>query len=120
MLVGSCRGALACRGGAPGGSHRCPLWSFVQVIYVVVDVVILLSLHQLGQVRLVLVQLSVSRRTDALELTVKLDAVGVKVFVETFVLRKGGPLPAIRFVFAQDNPGNLLAWQRLVDIVKVL
>ncbi len=57
------------------------------VTYVVVDLVLLLLLQQLSQVGHVLGHLSVPIFTNPFQFTIWLQAVGVKVLVETVVLR---------------------------------
>ncbi len=57
------------------------------VSYVVVDVRFPVFLYQLNQVGLVLFQLCVPLFTKPLQLTIWLDTVVVKVFVETVVFR---------------------------------
>ncbi len=92
---------------------------FVLVCQVIVDVPVLLPLQQLSQVGFDSFQLSVSLGTDPVQLTVWFDAVGVKVLVETVVFQGCCPVPPIGAVPALDDAEVLLAWQQLVDIVKV-
>ncbi len=61
------------------------------VSHVVVDVLLPFLLQQLREVVLVLVQISVPLFTNPLQLIIWLDAVGVKVLVETVVSQ--GPCP---------------------------
>ncbi len=80
------------------------------VSYVIVHAPSLLLLQQLSQVGIVLIHMHLPLFTNPLQLTICLDAVGVKVLVETVVLRWGLPLPPMGFVSVKYNAVILLMW----------